>query len=151
MQQKENFLSTQRGRIIAGSSGLVGIVVIYLLLAWMIGFWPFGKLTKDKINAMVIDPGKVESSVSIETATTKVGELDKGYSALETAAKKLKKNENDDVKSAFSTLKTSIDQIKAKLNASPFVPNDFYTDYNSLKKDAFQQVANAIIKAADLK
>nr|QOI32729.1 immunodominant membrane protein [Sesame phyllody phytoplasma] len=151
MQQKENLLSTQKGKIIAVSSGLVGVVVIYLLLAWLIGFWPFSSLTKTKINAMVIDPGKVKDSILKDTATSKVGDLDKGYSSLEKAAKTLKKDDDEEVKKELTTLKSSIQIIKDKLSAASFNGAEFATEYNKLDKGSFQKVADAIIKAADLK
>nr|QOI32731.1 immunodominant membrane protein [Lactuca serriola phytoplasma] len=151
MQQKENFLSTQKGKIIAGSGGLVGIVVIYLLLSWMFGFWPFGKLTKEKINAMVIDPGAVTSSISQTDAAKKAKTVTDSYNNLKNAADKLNVNNKDEVLTALNALKTKTDEITTNSKSDSWDVAAFVTSFNQITKADFESAANAIIKAADLK
>lgn len=150
MQQKENLLSTQKGKIIAISGGLVGVVVIYLLLALAIGIWPFKKLTKNDINAMVIDPGTVDSSIKQTEAATKVKTASDTYDKLKKAADKLNVNK-DDVATTLTSLKTKIDSITSKSKAESFDAGQFVTEYTKLTKVDYQKVADEIIKAADLK
>nr|QOI32730.1 immunodominant membrane protein [Sesame phyllody phytoplasma] len=152
MQQKENLLSTQKGKIIAVSSGLVGVVVIYLLLAWLIGFWPFSSLTKGKIEAMIVEPEKLgTTTVAQPDADTKTKKLLDGYNKLKAAADKLNVNK-DDVVTQLNSLKGKIDTAtKESAKTSDFNSASFTTAYDAITKDDFKLVADAIIKAADLK
>nr|QQX99699.1 immunodominant membrane protein [Alder yellows phytoplasma] len=131
MQQKENFLKTKKGKIVVGSVGsVVGVLVLYLIVAYIISMWPFAaKITEKDLATFKTD---VEKLVADEKAGSKTEN--------DTTAKK--------VEERIEEVKKLVDKVNEKRASDKKIDTkkieDLKTEAGKLKdkeKEAFKTVA----------
>ncbi|MDO8168051.1 hypothetical protein [Candidatus Phytoplasma melaleucae] len=160
MIQKENFLQTKNGKIIAGAVSGVGLVLIYFVAAWFLNFFPFGNsiLTQSSLDKLAQNLKLNDTLSSTSTNTVEQEAAKKAINTLSDACAKIKealdkhnRSASDDKKiqettfSKLNDLKTKIDAAKKESDKiSDFSASAFLTAYRAIKQNDIQVLINAI-------
>ncbi|MDV3198158.1 MAG: hypothetical protein Q8888_00645 [Vigna little leaf phytoplasma] len=154
MQQNDTLMNTTKGKVIVGVIAAVGVIALYLIIAFMFSWIPF-RVTADKVRSECkFEPTEIKQDSDIDTADKAknlVKKLQEASKTIEDKSKSLKVDTKDEVVAAKTTLNDLITQADNDSKASPYNASNFKNSYNLVTVDKYNNYVNAVIKAADLK
>ncbi|MGA0448008.1 MAG: hypothetical protein ACLTFB_01395 [Candidatus Phytoplasma pyri] len=149
-------MEANQQKILIGVGSVVGVLVLYFILAWSMSFWPFGideqKVYNEDLKISFTDDNSEVTSIYAKTTeaerkkelqdrvTNKVDDFVK-------AAKKLQPNtepKEEDKKTSFNTAKTALAEIDKNQKSLKEHADDFFAP---TKETASKATLKAEIKA----
>ncbi|MDV3167042.1 MAG: hypothetical protein Q8784_01245 [Vigna little leaf phytoplasma] len=154
MQQNDTLMNTTKGKVIVGVIAAVGVIALYLIIAFMFSWIPF-RVTADKVRSECkFEPTQIKQDSDIDTADKAknlVISLKEAATKIENKSKSLKVDTNDKVVAAKKDLDDLITSADNASKAAPYDSNAFKTAYNAVTADKYTNYVNAVIEAANLK
>lgn len=155
-------MEANQQKILIGVGSVVGVLVLYFILAWSMSFWPFGideqKVYDNDLKITFTDKDAEVNSIYEKTKESERKQVlkDRVTSKVEDfvkAAKKLKPNtepKEEDKKTSFNAAKTALEEIEKNQKLLQEHPDEFFSAANATtSKEKLKTEIKAIIDNCD--